>query len=352
MGRTTFHPLLEPYEKALRSYLHGAGEEALASAYTLGRQALVDGENILELVGIHHSALRAIDAEAPLDDQALVHASEFLGEMLSPFEMTHRGFKEAYERLALLNSELTRKNEALEEAATVLKGAKRETELANKELEAFSYSVAHDLRAPLRGIDGFGQALEEEYAPALGEEGQRYLRHIRSGALRMAQLIDDLLRLSRVGLSEMRLQTVDVTGLVRTVEQELRQASPERNVVLTVAEGMTASADPWLLRIVFENLLGNAWKFTSRRSVGQITCGTELSGERTTFFITDNGAGFDPRYRDRLFSPFQRLHTTAEFEGTGVGLAIVQRIVRRHGGEIQAEGVLDRSATFRFTLAP
>jgi signal transduction histidine kinase len=221
---------------------------------------------------------------------------------------------------------------------------------ANKELEAFSYSVSHDLRAPLRGIDGFSQALLEDYAPVLDANGNDYLRRIRAATQRMAALIDDLLNLSRVTRTAMRCEPVDLTALAQSVAQELRNNQPDRRVEFQIAEGLTADADPRLLRVVMENLLGNAWKYTSRHDHARIEFGRCPRNGQAAYFVRDDGAGFDPRYAGRLFGAFQRLHGTTDFPGTGVGLATVQRILRRHGGDIWAEGAVERGATFYFTL--
>jgi light-regulated signal transduction histidine kinase (bacteriophytochrome) len=223
-------------------------------------------------------------------------------------------------------------------------------EAVNKELEAFSYSVSHDLRAPLRGIDGFSQALLEDYHDKLDEEGRHYLQRVRHGAQRMGQLIDDLLRLSRVSRAEVIRQRVDLSDLSRRILRELAEAHPERSAQVTVASGLTVEADPRLLAIALENLLANAWKFTAPRPEAVIEVGKdEVEGE-PVFWVRDNGAGFDMAYVSKLFSAFQRLHSSEQFEGTGIGLAIVHRIIRRHGGRIWAEGRPGEGATFRFTL--
>lgn len=223
-------------------------------------------------------------------------------------------------------------------------------ELANRELESFSYSVAHDLRAPLRSIDGFSHALLEDYGAVLDAEGRKYLHFIRDAAKHMAHLIEDLLNLSRVTRSELNRARVDMTKLARTVIERLERAQPGRDLEIVVQEGLIAEGDARLLGVVFDNLLGNAWKFTSKRSGARIEVGSLALDGVATYFVRDNGAGFDMAYAGKLFGVFQRLHTSAEFEGTGVGLATVQRIVRRHGGRIWAESERGRGATFYFTL--
>lgn len=223
---------------------------------------------------------------------------------------------------------------------------------ANQELEAFSYSVSHDLRSPLRTIDGFSQALLEDYAERLDDEGKGHLSRIRAGTQRMAQLIDDLLNLARVTRAEMSNERFDISAIARSVAAELQKAEPHRNVEFRIAERLEATGDPRLLRIVLENLFGNAWKFTSKKSSARIEFGEIRTDASMAYFVRDNGAGFDPAYSSRLFGAFQRLHSPAEFNGTGIGLATVQRILRRHGGEIWAEGKVDHGAAFYFTLWP
>ncbi|MDH4187987.1 MAG: ATP-binding protein, partial [Nitrospira sp.] len=222
---------------------------------------------------------------------------------------------------------------------------------ANKELEAFAYSVSHDLRAPLRGIDGFSQALLEDYAAVLDAQGQDYLRRVRSASQRMGQLIDDLLNLSRMTRREFRRETVDLSQLAQAVCDGLRQADPSRQVECIVAPGLMVSGDAGLLRIVLDNLLGNAWKFTGKRTEARVEFGAMSQSGVMTYFVRDNGAGFDMVYADKLFAPFQRLHGMAEFAGTGIGLATVSRIIQRHGGRVWAEGAVDRGASVFFTLS-
>jgi signal transduction histidine kinase len=226
----------------------------------------------------------------------------------------------------------------------------RDLRAANKELEAFSYSVSHDLRTPLRSIDGFSQALLEDYADKLDAAGQDHLHRVRRAAQRMASLIDDMLNLSRVTRCELRHENLDLSALARSIAAELQEAEPGRQVEFAIEGGLTAVGDPQLLRAAMENLLRNSWKYTSGHPAARIEFGgTNEKGQRC-FFVRDDGAGFDPRYADRLFGAFQRLHTAKEFPGTGVGLATVQRIIHRHGGEIWAEGAVEKGATFYFTL--
>ena len=235
-------------------------------------------------------------------------------------------------------------------AGIALQKAKLEMEAANKELEAFSYSVSHDLRAPLRSVDGFSQALLEDYGDMLPPDGRNFLERIRSSAQRMAELIDDLLNLSKVTRASMKLVPVDLSQLAQGIVAELQRTHRERKVNINITPNLKVRGDPGLLQAVLENLLNNAWKFTSKREQAEIEFGSKLENEETIYFIRDNGAGFDMAYVGKLFGAFQRLHAMTEYSGTGIGLATVQRIINRHGGRIWAEGAVDQGATFSFTL--
>jgi signal transduction histidine kinase len=241
-------------------------------------------------------------------------------------------------------------NAELTEAFDSLRRAKEAADVANKELEAFSYSVSHDLRAPLRAIDGFSHALLEDYTNLLDEQGQDYLQRVRSASQKMAQLIDDLLKLSRLTRGEMNLVQVDLSTLAQVVATELQKTQPERRVTFRIARGLADIGDPSLIRVVIENLLGNAWKFTGRKEEATIEFGANQVDGTTAYFVRDNGAGFDMTYVDKLFGTFQRLHQDKEFPGTGIGLSLVKRIILRHGGKVWAEGEPGRGATFWFTL--
>jgi PAS domain S-box-containing protein len=221
---------------------------------------------------------------------------------------------------------------------------------ANSELESFSYSVSHDLRAPLRGIDGFTQVLLDDYGDSLDDTARHYLQRIQASAERMGHLINDLLRLSRLSRSPMKPQQLDLGMLATAVINELRSASPERQVTVTIQEPLPAKGDPGLLNLVLVNLLGNAWKFTREREHARIEFGAEDGDGETIYFVRDNGTGFDMQYAARLFGPFQRLHSPDEFAGIGIGLAIVQRIIRQHNGRVWAHGEVGEGATFYFTL--
>jgi PAS domain S-box-containing protein len=264
--------------------------------------------------------------------------------------------KQHEEEVGRLNADLSRRSTALE--------------AANKELEAFSYSVSHDLRAPLRGIDGFSRMLVEDYGDKLDDTAKGYLRRVRAAAGRMAQLIDDMLNLSRITRTEMQRQAVDLSALARLIADKLQNREPQRPVQWEIGEGLVAEGDPNLLQIVLKNLLGNAWKFTGKKTGTRIEFGrmnegaasvptaaggdgldeARLSKNDAVFYVRDNGAGFDMTHVQKLFGAFQRLHAMTEFEGTGVGLATVQRIVHRHGGRVWAEAEVDKGATFYFTL--
>lgn len=240
------------------------------------------------------------------------------------------------ETRAALLADLERKNQELAQA--------------NEELEAFSYSVSHDLRAPLRAIDGFTRMLLEDYADRLDAQGLDALRELRSAALRMTERIEGLLALSRWSRGEVQWEAVDLSALARQIAEEIQAAHPERQASIVIADGVVVCGDSRLLRAMLENLLGNAWKFTARTNEPRIEFGTtDYDGERVCF-VRDNGVGFDMTHARKLFHPFQRLHRATEFEGTGIGLATVYRIVRRHGGRVWAHGAVGQGATFYFTL--
>ncbi|MGH8658556.1 MAG: sensor histidine kinase, partial [Gammaproteobacteria bacterium] len=264
------------------------------------------------------------------------------------FEDEHRRIHEELLRSELEATEVRAARQVAEAKAALVE----ELERKNKELESFSYSVSHDLRAPLRSIDGFSQALLADHSEALNEQGRDYLERVRASAQRMGELIDDLLLLSRVSRADLHRARVNISDIARTVAGELERKAPERKVVFALAEGLLADADSRLMRVLFDNLLGNAWKFTAKAPEPRVELGvTEREGS-TVFFVRDNGAGFNMAYAEKLFSPFQRLHSEDDFPGTGIGLATVHRIIDRHGGRVWAEGAVGRGATISFTIPP
>jgi light-regulated signal transduction histidine kinase (bacteriophytochrome) len=225
-----------------------------------------------------------------------------------------------------------------------------ELEAANQELEAFSYSVSHDLRAPLRKMDGFSDILVHRYGAALDEDGRRLIQVIRANGERMGELIDDLLSFSRLGRKELERTEVDMAGLARSILDDLSLQERDRRVAATIGDLPPARGDASMLRQLMFNLLSNAMKFTRRESAASVEVGARAERGETVYFVKDNGAGFDMRHADKLFGVFQRLHTSAEFEGTGIGLALVKRIVKRHGGRVGAESAVGAGATFWFSL--
>jgi light-regulated signal transduction histidine kinase (bacteriophytochrome) len=249
-------------------------------------------------------------------------------------DITHK--KETEEKIKKLNEDLFRYS--------------LELTAINKELEAFSYSVSHDLRAPLRSIDGFGEALLEEYSDKLDDVGRDYLHRVRNATQKMGRIIDDLLKLSRITRSPVNHDLVNLTDLSQSIVNELQSNDSKRKVTIHIEKNLTAVADKDLMYIALENLIGNAWKFTSKKQHAIIKIGKTTNKNKTVFFIRDNGAGFDMKYAKKLFVPFQRLHSDSEFPGIGIGLGIVNRVIHRHGGEIWAKGKKDQGATFYFTL--
>lgn len=295
--------------------------------------------------------------------RAQLRRKQFEDENRDIREQLHRREMEAVEiqalrelsetRAALITS-LEQKNTELARANLELLQAKEATDAANRELESFSYSVSHDLRAPLRGIDGFSQLVLKRCGAQLDEKSREHLTQVHKATKLMSQLIDDMLGLARVTRQEVRKQPVDLSAFAREIIVQLGAVPPSRAVEVKIADGLTAEGDLGLLRILLENLLGNAWKFTSRCEHARIEVGRQppTHSGPDIFFVRDNGAGFDMTYADRLFGAFQRLHSVEEFPGTGIGLATVLRVVRRHGGRVWAESSVGQGTTFYFTLAP
>lgn len=303
---------------------------------------LLQGQKLWGLLCIHQCS--APRQWQPIEIEFVTHIAEHLGVALQQAEI-----------LADLRSEIAERQQAQQQAQALNQGLRQailELKAVNHELEAFSYSVSHDLRAPLRSIDGFSQALLEDYGDRLDGTGQDFLDRIRAATQRMGNLIDDLLTLSRVTRTSINMEAVNLSQIARRIASDLHQGQPTRLVELTIAPELHGRGDAHLLHVVLENLLNNAWKFTSKQPQSTIEFGTiPQANGITTYFIKDNGAGFDMAYVDKLFSPFQRLHGMQDFPGNGIGLATVQRIIHRHGGRVWAEGSIDRGATFYFTLA-
>jgi PAS domain S-box-containing protein len=318
------------------------------------------------------SSARDITERKQAEEQILAAQAE-LQRLLAEAEQSRRALLSVVEDQKRAEEEIRKLNAELEQR---VRDRTAQLEAANKELEAFAYSVSHDLRAPLRTMDGFSAALLSQYRDQLDEQGQHYLERIRKASRRMGQLIDDMLTLSRVTRYELSRQQVDLSAVTREIAADLQAQDPQRQVEFVIAEGLAAEADPHLLHIALQNLLDNAWKFTGKREQariefgrlpypippphpsasplgllgGRLRAGAGEGREGAVYFVRDNGVGFDMAYAGKLFAPFQRLHATREFPGTGIGLATVQRIVARHGGRVWAEAEVERGATFYFTL--
>jgi signal transduction histidine kinase len=347
-------PFLENTEACLRC--HGRRSEAPP-----GLQALYPGEGgFNERVG----TIRAVEIiRAPIAHEiqtAAIASAAVTGGLLGLlllllFNTRLRGLVQI--RTAALELEIQERRHAEAEVRELnqtleLRVEERTAQLSavNRELDAFAYSVSHDLRAPLRAIDGFSQALQEDCGAQLDGTARDYLQRVRKGCTRMGHLIEDLLQLSRLTRRELERREVDLSSLANEAAGELRAGAPQRVAIFTIAPGLRASGDQTLLRAVLDNLLGNAFKFTALRPEAHIEFGSLHQDGQPVFFVRDNGAGFDMQYADKLFGTFQRLHGTEAFEGTGIGLATVQRIITRHGGRIWAEAAVDQGATFYFTL--
>ncbi len=282
------------------------------------------------------------------DKTVKIERYDELGELAQSFNSMATQLQKSFSQLEELNAELKELNQNLEHRVS---DRTAELEAANQELEAFSYSVSHDLRSPLRSIDGFSEILLQRYADKLDDNGKRYLQRIHTNTSRMGELIDDLLALSRVNRSEIKRTQVDLSAIAKEIVDHLQETQPERQVEWVIAPGIVANGDFSLLSMVLENLLNNAWKFTSTQVHPRIEFNTiHQENGKLVYFVRDNGAGFDMAYVNKLFKAFHRLHSVTQFPGTGIGLAIVQRIIHRHGGEVWAEGVEEGGATFYFTL--
>ena len=321
---------------------------------TLGELIYDLGNRHWDIPGLRELLETILPEKTTFDDYEVEHEFATIGRrtmLLNARQIQRALGKERIILLAIEDiTERKRTQEVLAQQAEALSRTNMELVAVNKELETFAYSVSHDLRAPLRGIDGFSQALLEDYGDKLDEQGKDYLRRVRAATQRMGQLIDDMLILSRVTRSEMRRGAVDLSTLASTIIAELQKAQPERQVEFVIAEGLTVNGDAVLLRAVLDNLLGNAWKFTGKQATARIEFGVTRHEGKRAYYVRDDGVGFDMTYAGKLFAPFQRLHSTDEFAGTGVGLATVQRIINRHGGKVWAEGEVGKGASFYFTL--
>lgn len=302
---------------------------------------LLQGEKLWGLLCIHQCSAPRQWQEIEIDFVSQI--ANHLGVALQHAEL-----------LANLRAEIKERQQAEQREIALNQGLRQaivELKAVNKELEAFSYSVSHDLRAPLRSIDGFSQALLEDCSEQLDTIGQDYLRRIRLATQRMGYLIDDLLTLSRVTRSDMHVESVDLSRLASRICTDLQQTHPERQVEFAIQPGLVAQGDTHLLQVVLENLINNAWKFTAKQEYAKIEFGAmPQKNGILAYFVRDDGTGFDMAYSDKLFGPFQRLHASHEFPGNGIGLATVQRIVYRHGGKLWAEAAVEQGATFYFTL--
>lgn len=289
----------------------------------------------------------SVRSTASADDRELDTLIRSFNEMLAEIQARDEALSAAHDELEQhveeRTSQLTNANRQLEQRT-------RDLVFANKELESFSYSVSHDLRSPLEVINGFSHVLETEWGSRLNQTGRECIAQIRTAAERMAELIEDMLNLSRVSTSAMHRDAVDLSAIAQNVAEDLHRRAPERDVQFAIKDNIKVEGDTRFLQIVMENLLRNAWKYTSHHEHARIEFGVEDRRGTRVYFVRDDGAGFDPKRLDRLFKPFQRLHSEAEFAGNGVGLATVQRILQRHGGQIWATGAVEKGATFYFTV--
>ena len=362
MDKDTEHFVVQ-YRQALHNYMLSDGDEAaLLQAYDMGRQVLARGQNVMELMLVHQAVLLSsilgplLEAEAA---RVTARSEAFLQQALVPFEIARRGVDETVTDLHLSNEaleqrvaerteELQKLNADLEQRVAE---RTRQLEAANQELQAFAYSVSHDLRAPLRHMVGYTELLQKQASAILDERSRHYMLMILESAKQMGTLIDDLLAFSRIGRAETQKTMVSLAQLVKEAVSEVQQETEGRNIVWSIGALPQAYGDRSLLRLALVNLIANAVKFTRTRPQAEIEIGcTDGKDDEVVVFIRDNGVGFEMKYVNKLFGVFQRLHRAEEFEGTGIGLATVQRIIHRHGGRVWAEGLVDRGATFYFSV--
>lgn len=338
-------PLIDP--TVLRPALDDSPDGKISVRYSIRQMEAEEQRLRQDRIAQTHTAQRNVIATftgATLLDLVLVFVAF---QQLTQARHDQEQLTARAAEIGFLNTELKDLNADLEVRVAQ---RTRELEVSNQELQAFSYSVSHDLRAPLRTIDGFSLALEEDFSDTLNEQGRDYIRRVRGGVQRMGTLIDALLQLSRVTRSEVQRESVDLSHLATLIFHELNTNDGDRKVTFRAQPDVIADADPRLMRVAFENLIGNSLKFTSKTPEAVIEFGRSNADGETVYFIRDNGAGFDMQYVDRLFTAFQRLHGDRDFKGSGIGLATVSRIIRRHHGNIWAEGEIGRGATFFFTL--
>jgi light-regulated signal transduction histidine kinase (bacteriophytochrome) len=335
------------YLSMVISFLSKANEEDLHRGYELGRDALDSRLGILEVADAYVVALSEILKFSSPESARTVEATrELLSTSLAPFEMTQRGYQDSISKLKEMNQEL-------EQQAQDLK-------TANQELEAFSYTVSHDVRSPISGIGSLAEIMLEEYQKQIDENGRLYLTEIAAAARKTLELVEGLLSLAQFSRQELVRTDVDLSQMAHSIVRDLQQndlyqqnqetEKAPRHVIFSIAENVIVQGDQKLLFAVMNNLLGNAWKYTSREEHAKIEFGVSMKDRKPIYFVKDNGAGFDMRSAGKLFSPFQRLHSASQFQGTGVGLATVRRIIERHGGQIWAESQVGQGATFYFTL--
>ncbi len=324
---------------------------ALLAAYLLSR--ILQG-TISQPILVLAETAKAVSTRQDYSVRAPKLGADELGALTDAFNQMLGRIAEQKGELQRYAADLERRVEErtheLQERNESLRRNAAELLAANTELDAFAYSVSHDLRAPLRSIDGFSQILLEDYSEKLDEAGRESLQRVRAASQRMGTLIDDLLKLARVTRAEIRTEDVDLSGMAREIVADLQRTTPERQVEFEIAPGLKARGDTRLLRVALDNLLRNSWKYTAKQPAPRVEFRSADANGGRTFMVRDNGAGFDMKYADKLFGVFQRLHSAADFEGTGIGLATVRRIINRHGGRIWAEGAVDQGATFYFTL--